>query len=327
MKPKISVVVPVYNAKKTLALCLESIINQSYKNFEIIVIDDASKDDSIEIAKRFKCRIVRHKKNLGPSATRNDGAKNAKGAIILFLDSDIALKKDALELIIKDFKNKKDVACILGVYGKRPLIRDSIFEEYRVLQEHHWKVSSAGYIDSITSSICAIKKDAFFRAGGFDEKYRGADVEDTEFGHRISNRYGIFMDKRVQGYHDSDDSLYKILKNLNKRAKQLVNVFFEQKGFEQHYSTSNRALGVVFSAILLIFIVLSFINPVFLIFVLISLVIFLLSDIGFYTFIFKERGFFILVLFSLVHYTVNLSIFLGILSGFKDQFFRMLKWA
>ncbi len=90
--PKVSVIVPIYNVEKYLVQCLDSLINQTLKDIEIILIDDGSPDNSGKIcdeyAKKDKRINVIHKKNEGVSAARNDGIKAAKGKFLMFVDSD-----------------------------------------------------------------------------------------------------------------------------------------------------------------------------------------------------------------------------------------------
>ena len=96
----ISIIVPVFNAEKYLKRCVESILNQNFnKPFEIILIDDASTDDSINILKRFKSPIIKlisQKFNSGPASTRNTGLKHAKGKYIFFCDADDTISTDTL---------------------------------------------------------------------------------------------------------------------------------------------------------------------------------------------------------------------------------------
>jgi len=124
MKKKISIIVPVFNSKNYLPKCIKSLIDQSYKNIEIILIDDGSTDGSGEIcdeyAKKEKRIKVIHKKNSGPAAARNTGIENAKGKFIFFIDADDFIENDALywlmksvnqhkaEIIIGDFINIKN---------------------------------------------------------------------------------------------------------------------------------------------------------------------------------------------------------------------------
>lgn len=99
--PKISVVVPMYNVEKYLRLCISSILAQSFKDFELILIDDCSTDKTLEIAESFsdsRIKILRNEKNLGnPGAVRNIGLDAAQGDYIYFCDSDDAIFSIALE--------------------------------------------------------------------------------------------------------------------------------------------------------------------------------------------------------------------------------------
>ena len=92
MNSLISVIVPVYNAEKYLDRCIQSIINQKYKELEIILVDDGSKDRSLEICNSYEKKDNRinviHKENAGVSAARNTGIKKARGTYLAFLDDD-----------------------------------------------------------------------------------------------------------------------------------------------------------------------------------------------------------------------------------------------
>lgn len=99
----ISVIVPVYNVEKYLNICMETICNQTYKNLEIILIDDGSKDSSGLICEKWKYKDSRvrviHKQNGGLSSARNVGIKESKGEYICFVDSDDVLDYDSIEYL------------------------------------------------------------------------------------------------------------------------------------------------------------------------------------------------------------------------------------
>lgn len=118
MEELISVIVPVYNAEKYLDKCVESIINQSYKNLQIILIDDGSKDKSGKIcdeyAKKDKRIEVTHKENAGVSAARNTGVEKAKGEWITFIDADDWIEKDYCTLLHNVAKNDKCEIVLCG---------------------------------------------------------------------------------------------------------------------------------------------------------------------------------------------------------------------
>lgn len=105
---KISVIVPVYNVEPYLVECIDSVINQSFRDFEIILVDDGSTDNSGKICERFEQEypefiVVIRQKNQGVFAARIAGINKACGDIFVFLDSDDTLRKDALEVIYKTF--------------------------------------------------------------------------------------------------------------------------------------------------------------------------------------------------------------------------------
>ncbi len=105
-EPLVSIIVPIYNAEKYLDECLKSIINQSYGNIEMILIDDGSSDKSPQIcdnyAKKDKRIKVIHKKNGGVSSARNDGICNAVGEFVIFVDSDDTIDKDSVEKLLRN---------------------------------------------------------------------------------------------------------------------------------------------------------------------------------------------------------------------------------
>lgn len=102
MNPLISIIVPVYNAEKTLKVCVNSIINQTYTNWELLLIDDGSSDDSKSLCDEYAIKDYRikvlHKDNGGVSSARNLGLDNAKGEWVTFVDSDDNLIPKALDI-------------------------------------------------------------------------------------------------------------------------------------------------------------------------------------------------------------------------------------
>ena len=105
MEPKVSIIVPVYNAEKSLARCVDSILNQEFRDFELILMDDGSKDRSGEICDgyaRVDARVVVvHKENSGVSDTRNQAIARARGTFLQFVDSDDWLTADATKLMVR----------------------------------------------------------------------------------------------------------------------------------------------------------------------------------------------------------------------------------
>lgn len=123
----ISIIIPIFNMSKYLEKCIDSVINQTYKNLEIILIDDGSTDNSGEICDRYlqkdnRIKVV-HQKNQGVSAARNEGLKHATGYYIGFVDPDDFIESKMYEIIINDIKENQ---CDIGICGIRSKNEDDI---------------------------------------------------------------------------------------------------------------------------------------------------------------------------------------------------------
>ena len=135
-KPKVSIVIPVYNAEKYLKQCLNSIISQTYHNIEIICIDDGSNDNSLNILKRYaeddNRFIVLKQQNQGAAVARNEGIKRAAGKYIIFLDSDDYFSIDLIDKNLnKAEKFNTDITIFKAVTfesetGKTRILNDEI---------------------------------------------------------------------------------------------------------------------------------------------------------------------------------------------------------
>ena len=143
MNSLVSIVVPVYNVKQYLKRCVESLINQTYKNIQIVLVDDGSTDGSSELCDRLskvdKRIEVIHKKNGGLSDTRNHGIKKIKGKYVYFLDSDDFIEKDAIEIMLFEIIDKNlDIVCT-----NRILFWDNKKEKIKYKQEKETLIFSS----------------------------------------------------------------------------------------------------------------------------------------------------------------------------------------
>ena len=119
----ITVIVPIYNVEKYLKRCIESILNQTFKDFELLLLNDGSTDSSGKICDIYASKdnriVVRHKKNQGVSTTRNLGIDIAKGEYITFIDSDDWIEKDYLEKMYSKIKEMNVPLLITGYIEER----------------------------------------------------------------------------------------------------------------------------------------------------------------------------------------------------------------
>lgn len=118
---KISIVVAVYNAEKTLNKCIESLLNQTYKNIEIILVNDCSKDNSLDICNEYSkandnVKVISNERNSGVSDTRNNGIDNSTGEYICFVDSDDYVESNYIEVLYYYYQKYNTVPICGFVY-------------------------------------------------------------------------------------------------------------------------------------------------------------------------------------------------------------------
>jgi len=143
---KISVIIPVYNGEKYIAQCIENMLCQTYKNLEIIVINDGSVDNSVKIAEKYPVKIIHFEKNRGPSAARNAGIDVATGEYLHFMDVDDAINDVFYEKMANAVKQTNaDIACS-GMINERKPHRNVIFSEQMKLSsvEEKLKITNVG---------------------------------------------------------------------------------------------------------------------------------------------------------------------------------------
>lgn len=146
MTKKISIIVPVYNAEKTIGRCVEALLNQSYNNIEIILVDDGSKDSSFSICKGYseldKRVIVVQKRNGGVSSARNLGLDNATGEYVMFCDSDDWVESNWCELLINNYQEDSLTMCgFFSIDNENKRTEVCVEEEIK-------KISRADYLDT-----------------------------------------------------------------------------------------------------------------------------------------------------------------------------------
>lgn len=241
----ISVIIPVYNGEATIGALLESLAANDHKDYEIIVVDDGSTDRTREITSKHRARLASTGGRRGPAVGRNIGAKEARGDVFLFLDADTITRPDLLSHIAQRFETEPLLVAIVGYYDKQPQ-NPGRFARYKALMVHHW-FKNAKIMESFETCCGAIRKQAFFKAGGFDESYTDADVEDYEFGYRVMEQGPIQVDHRMIVGHNFP-SFSKNFRNYYRRSKLWMALFLSRRKFESTATTPGegvtRIMGV-----------------------------------------------------------------------------------
>ncbi len=252
MKPKISVVIPIYNMSAFIDKTLESVLRQEYPAHEIIVVDDGSTDDTPVILEKYS-GIIRSRRTLnsGPSASRNIGIEMATGDYIAFLDADDRWFRDRLKILaqyIEQYPNIGLFACNYAVryeaFGRRLMKhlscltnRQHIPLNIPIQQPYSWLLDE-NFVG--TASAVTVKKDIAQKAGLFDTAHTLA--EDLDFYLRMAMISEFILIDKVLFYkynHPESLSHYKIPLYLGHR-NVLSEISVSQKEYQREHNLVQR---------------------------------------------------------------------------------------
>ena len=176
-KPRFSIIVPVYNTEKYLKRCLDSISKQSFRDYEVIIVNDGSTDNSSNIISKYPYKVI-NQENQGLSMARNNGVKASMGDYLIFLDSDDYIEKDLLKEINESLSNNPDLVRfqIKEVFDNKDYInykeepfenKDGV-EAFKLITKYHFVENAWAY---------AVKRDYFikekfsFKKGTYHEDF------------------------------------------------------------------------------------------------------------------------------------------------------------
>jgi GT2 family glycosyltransferase len=204
--PRISIVMPVYNSERLLGECLAAVNASTFRDYEVIVVDDSSTDRSRDIAAAHGARVVPSGGRLGPGRARNKGVEHARGDIVFFIDSDVVVRPDTLGRLVAAFDRDPGVAGLMAVQSPTMRFRN-LCSVYKNLWMYYTYVRRAGQdVPLFYTTAAAIRRDAFIESGGFDVNYVDPNIEDTDYGQKLASqgfRIQILPDlevEHVKGY-------------------------------------------------------------------------------------------------------------------------------
>ena len=218
----LSIIVLTYNSEKYIAKCLDAIIENSSKKDEIIVIDNNSTDNTLDILKKYKkdIRLFKVNKNVGISEGRNIGCKYSKNDILVFIDSDIILNEDSITHG-KDAFIKYNADALVGIYKEygdglnwHPEYNRDLFASKR-RKDFKREITFKNYT-TFSGGLCMIKKDIFQKYYGFDIKFNGGSCEDIKLElMMIKDGRKIIFER---GFNATHCKSYMSFKGLMKRS-------------------------------------------------------------------------------------------------------------
>lgn len=228
MAGRISIIIPNRNGEKTIGACLEAAYASAYGDFEVIVADDCSTDESVSVIQRYPCLLVRLDRHAGAAAARNAGAAKATGDILFYIDADCLLLPGTLTSVARAVAGNTTTV-FGGTYT--PVAADDAF--FSNVQSAFINYSETKYAvpDYVASHAMAIPAVVFRQSGGFPADFMPI-LEDVEFSHRLRKMgYRLAMDPCILVRHIFNFSLGKSLKNG-----------FRKSRYWTMYSLANRDL-------------------------------------------------------------------------------------
>jgi len=216
--PLISVIIPNYNGEKTIGRCLDAAFRSTYANFEVIVVDDCSTDNSISIIEKYPGRLIRLGEHGGASKARNEGAGTSKGELLFFIDADCLLQPDTLSKAVAAYRREGNGLIIGGTYTCMPFDR-KFFSIFQSVYIHYSETKNLNNPDYVATHAMLITKKLFLESGGFDEQFMPI-LEDVEFSHRMKKRGSrLLIDENILVQHIFNFNLMKSMANGIRKSK------------------------------------------------------------------------------------------------------------
>ena len=307
-KVTVSVIIPAYNAERTLPGLLQSLMPIDPKTTEVIVVNDASTDTTLRVAKQVAgVRILTQQPtNKGVAAARNRGGNAARNMILLFLDADVRCFPDTLQEVIRTYQKRPKLDACSGIIVLPPQ-NTPFFPRYKGIRTYvYWMFENRGAWNTqpFGNACGSVWRAVFQKVGGFDERFLGASLEDAEFGARlVSHGYSVGFNSKIRIRHRFEDFLPMIAKYIH-RSRVWTRMFLSRRSFESVGMTKGESVNGMIAAGVLPLVGIGFIITNVYFFALTALLMHLYLAQRFYRFVYREAGFMFMV------GTIGLQLFL-----------------
>jgi glycosyltransferase involved in cell wall biosynthesis len=229
--PTVSIIIPTYNREHVLGRAVQSVLAQTYQDFELIIVDDGSTDNTEKLVKSFtseKIRYIQHRENKGVAAARNTGIRSAKGDYIAFQDSDDEWLPEKLEKQMRAFATAPPE---VGIVYTGFLMITTKKREYKPSAAVTPKdgdifrsLLRGEYLASPQASV--VKRECFERVGMFDEHF--PPMEDRELFLRFSKHYQFkYINEPLLLYYPQPDSASRNIRAIIRAYKLILETYFE----------------------------------------------------------------------------------------------------
>ena len=213
MSKLISVVIPVHNGEASLATCLDAVGLSTHTNFEVVVVDDGSSDQSAALAKASGAQVLATDGCRGPAHARNLGAGAAQGDVLLFIDADVLIRPDTLQRIDQAFADDPQLDALIGSYDEDPAA-PNFLSQYKNLMHCFVHQHASRRASTFWTGCGAIRRSVFTDSRGFDERYTRPSIEDIELGVRLIRQgHKIELDRSLMVKHLKPWTFLKLLQS------------------------------------------------------------------------------------------------------------------
>ncbi|MDT8303198.1 MAG: glycosyltransferase family 2 protein [Sedimentisphaerales bacterium] len=313
-----TVIVPVFNAGLDIERCLAALAQSTYKQFEVLVVDDGSTEPIKPLVERFGYQYLRIDGPGGPARARNLGVRQTESEFIIFIDADVCVHPETIDRIIQNFSGDHELAAVIGTYDDAPVDPDFL-SQYRNLFHHYTHCKSAGQVTTFWSGCGAMRREVFIKYGGFDEqRYRYPAIEDIELGTWIAADGGrIVLDQTIQCKHLKHWSFSNMVKtDICRRGIPWIDLMLRSNKTNKTLNVTGSqrlSVGLVFTACALV--VLAIWWPLVLIGTAAVIVAVILVNIELYRFFASRRGLWFATKSVLLHWLYFCCCGISVIAG------------
>lgn len=237
---EVSIIIPTYNGEQKISCLLDALLRQTVKEFQVIVVIDGSKDNTISVVESYKSKfddlVIIQQENKGRAAVRNRGAQAARGTFLIFFDDDMEPFPDSVERHLA-FQKTHDDSILCGNPFENLYAGKTDIQNYKAMLSVKWTSTFSETLQLLspenvflTAAIMSINKKNFDSLGGFDERL--ADIEDLEFAKRASERkVAVYFDKAIKGIHHDPITCKSYIARVRQytRAQQYLHDLYPEK--------------------------------------------------------------------------------------------------
>lgn len=256
--PRSSIVIPVRNDALRLAKLLGSFAADDWRSHEVLIVDDASTDDTPDVATRFPVTLISMGQQAGPAAARNLGVEKSREDVIVFLDSDVILGPGALARLTGWFDDP-DVVGVSTIASLRPANPGFIQSYCAAADRYVWDNWGRSRDESprtetvrtpfLSTRFGGIRKHVFRDIGGFDVRFDRPCIEDAEFSLRLARKYRVVMDDAVVFTHHWPSTPGRVMRRAWYNSRLLMGAMRESGtdvgGLVPAYERVGRVSGAV----------------------------------------------------------------------------------